>query len=296
MEIISLDSQLGQQHKLSEYKGIALTHDITELNCLMQESLLLNGIGIFYISKGKASFCVTKETCMVQEGELVFINHGQEISDIMISANMQFCAFFLSVEFMESLASRLNLEWTLRNGMVYFKHLKIALTESEQRNICLYYELLDSKRQQTRHQQQSIDALCEAFGYEILDLMDNHGQLSEEELQQMGSDYGAAQQHFKQFTYLLLNNKRIERKVSWYASQLCITPKYLNIICQQITQQSPSSLIEKEITQRAIFLLREKQLSIKQIAEYLGFNNQSHFGTFFRRQTGLSPQNFRNEQ
>nr|MCR4958426.1 helix-turn-helix domain-containing protein [Prevotella sp.] len=44
----------------------------------------------------------------------------------------------------------------------------------------------------------------------------------------------------------------------------------------------------------AKLLLRDNTKSIKQIAEMLGFANQSHFGTYFNRKAGMSPQMFRN--
>ncbi|MBQ2503823.1 MAG: AraC family transcriptional regulator, partial [Lachnospiraceae bacterium] len=33
--------------------------------------------------------------------------------------------------------------------------------------------------------------------------------------------------------------------------------------------------------------------SVQQISDRLGFQNQSHFGTFFKRQTGLNPSSFK---
>ena len=293
MEIISLETQIAQQYLLSEYMGIALTDDVVNLSQMTEKDLLINGICIVYIKKGKASFSISGEDCVAEAGELLVINHGLQINDMMISADMQFLSFLLSKDFVKSLTSRLQIDWIIRSEMEYFKHIKIELTEQEQNNQCLYYQLLDSKRLQSLHQQQGIDALCEAFGYEMLDVMDKRGLLDEKKTQHIGQEFGVAQHHFDQFMYLLVNSKKFERKVSWYADQLCITPKYLNIICQKVVQQNPSVLIEKELTQRAIQLLREKELSIKQIAEQLGFSNQSHFGSYMRRTTGNSPLDIR---
>jgi len=177
--------------------------------------------------------------------------------------------------------------------MMSTPYLKISVSEEEMLTLCLYYDLLDKKRQQTSHQQEGIDALCDAFGYEMLDIIEHHGLLSHPD-QPDAIEYSAIQQHFNRFMQLLVDSKHIERKVNWYATQLCITPKYLNTICQQVAQQTPSSIIERELTERAIQLLKENKLSIKQISSQMGFNNQSHFGTFLRRTTGKSPQQIRN--
>lgn len=49
-----------------------------------------------------------------------------------------------------------------------------------------------------------------------------------------------------------------------------------------------------EVENSIIDALIDNSKSIKQIAEMLGFANQSHFGTFFNRKAGMSPQQFRN--
>lgn len=55
MEIISLETQIAQQYLLSEYMGIALTDDVVNLSQMTEKDLLINGICIVYIKKGKAS-------------------------------------------------------------------------------------------------------------------------------------------------------------------------------------------------------------------------------------------------
>jgi len=294
MEIINIETGPGIERRLSEYQGIALTDNISDMECITEsETLLLQGVCMVYVESGKASFSIAGQEERVEAGELICINFGQRISDILYSSGMQFRAFFLNLEFLNSLVTRLNIGWNLRSDMMQMTHLKIQLEEKEAKNVLIYYDLLDDKRQQTRHQQQGIDALCDAFGYEMLDLLEKRNLLGPQAQLQKNSDRSAMQQHFDRFMTLLMNDGPIERKVNWYASQLCITPKYLNMICQSIMQQSPSDLIEKELSQRAIQMLRESTLSIKEISQQLGFNNQSHFGTFMRRDTGKSPQQIR---
>jgi len=293
MEIININTGQGLNRRLTEYQGIALTHNVSDMECITDNEILLQGIIIVYIKEGKASFCLANQDVRVESGEMIFLNFGQRISDILHSSNMQFHAFFLSPEFMNTIATRMNLGWNIRNDMMQTPYLIIQLEEEEGKIISTYYDLLDRKRQQTLHQQQGIDSLCDAFGYEILDLMEKRGLLVPKVQPQVNNERSAMQQHFDSFMTLLMSNNHIERKVSWYASQLCITPKYLNVICQSIVGQSPSDLIEKELSQRAFQMLIESNLSIKEISLQLGFNNQSHFGTFMRRLTGKSPQQIR---
>ncbi|MGM9706544.1 MAG: helix-turn-helix domain-containing protein [Prevotella sp.] len=68
--------------------------------------------------------------------------------------------------------------------------------------------------------------------------------------------------------------------VNGYAERLHITPKYLSSVCKHATGKTASQLINEEIIRMAKLLLHDNKYSIKQIADLLGFANQSHFGVF----------------
>ena len=84
-----------------------------------------------------------------------------------------------------------------------------------------------------------------------------------------------------------------QHKVEWYANQLHLAPKYLSNVLKQTLDTSPNILIDQALIRHAKSLLSSTSLSIQQIADQLGFQNQSHFGTFFKHQTGLSPSAFK---
>lgn len=86
---------------------------------------------------------------------------------------------------------------------------------------------------------------------------------------------------------------RTQHTVEWYASHMCLTPKYLSNVVKQTLNLSPNACIDKALTRQAKSLLSSTSLSIQQISDRLGFQNQSHFGTFFKRQTGCSPSAFK---
>ena len=81
--------------------------------------------------------------------------------------------------------------------------------------------------------------------------------------------------------------------LDWYAEQLCLTTRYVANTVKETLGMTASSCIEFALTQRAKTLLCTTTLSVQEIADQLGFQNQSHFGTFFKRHTGSSPAAFR---
>ncbi len=98
----------------------------------------------------------------------------------------------------------------------------------------------------------------------------------------------------KQFMHLLLENIETETSVGFYAEQLCISKQYLSLIVKEKAQVPISTIIANVRTDRAAKLLRNPELTIQQIAAMLSFSDQSSFGKFFSRNTGMSPNKYRN--
>lgn len=80
-----------------------------------------------------------------------------------------------------------------------------------------------------------------------------------------------------------------------YASLLYITPNHLNAVCNANLGQSAGELIRERVLLEAKRLLMNFDLRIGEIAEILGFNDQSYFIRFFKRHENLSPEKFRNQ-
>lgn len=104
-----------------------------------------------------------------------------------------------------------------------------------------------------------------------------------------------AEQICGQYLSLVELHCRKQHTVEWYASQLCLAPKYLSNVVKQTLNTSPNAFINKALIRQAKSLLFSTSLSVQQVSDRLGFQNQSHFGTFFKRQTGLSPKAFKEQ-
>ncbi len=81
--------------------------------------------------------------------------------------------------------------------------------------------------------------------------------------------------------------------IKWYADKLHYTPIYLSNVVKRVTGSTVGDHIANCLVRQAKSLLLTTVLSVQEIADRLGFQNQSHFGTFFRRSVGKSPRAFR---
>ena len=83
------------------------------------------------------------------------------------------------------------------------------------------------------------------------------------------------------------------RDVAFYASQLCITPRYLSQIVRDISGRTVIDHINQMLLMEVSYLLQQTSLSIVQIADRLHFSEAASFTRFFTRMKGMTPREFR---
>ena len=98
---------------------------------------------------------------------------------------------------------------------------------------------------------------------------------------------------FRKFRKLLTAHYRQHHDIGFYADELHISTTYLSRIVKQTTGNTVRFLISELLCADARRLLVCTDLDIKEIASQLGFSDQSVFGKFFVKKTGLSPLKFR---
>lgn len=79
-----------------------------------------------------------------------------------------------------------------------------------------------------------------------------------------------------------------------FADRLSVHVNHLNKVLKENTGKTTTEIISSRITQEAKVLLRQTNWNISEIAYTLGFEEVAHFSNFFKRQTSLSPNQFRN--
>ncbi|PBJ11770.1 helix-turn-helix domain-containing protein [Flavobacterium sp. ACN6] len=96
------------------------------------------------------------------------------------------------------------------------------------------------------------------------------------------------------FESLLEEYFRAEKLPSFYAEKLNITLKHLNRICNEILQKTATEVIADRVILEIKRMLIDKQLAVNEVAFKVGYEDYSYFSRFFKKQTGLSPTEFRN--
>ena len=98
---------------------------------------------------------------------------------------------------------------------------------------------------------------------------------------------------FKQFVKLMLARIKDEHSVGWYASQLCVTPQYLNRVVKNASKKTVYEHICTTLTGAIIEQLENTDTPVSRIAEDFHFPDLATMTKFFKRHTGQTPTEYR---
>ncbi|WP_128977331.1 helix-turn-helix transcriptional regulator [Streptomyces roseicoloratus] len=102
----------------------------------------------------------------------------------------------------------------------------------------------------------------------------------------------------EEFARLLARTDRdggadVPRSVRDCAERIGVTPGYLTEAVRAAVGRTPAGLLRDARTKEAQRLLARTELTVRQIAARTGFDDPAYFCRFFRRETGMSPGDFR---
>jgi AraC family transcriptional regulator, transcriptional activator of pobA len=166
--------------------------------------------------------------------------------------------------------------WELEEGDAL--NVKMLMDQTWQRHECL---------QQHAYGQELLNLSVCTFIYEIAALSKKYGKV-------INNHLSRKENLSMNFINAVRRNFKKERSLQYYAAELAITAKHLTETVKEITGKSAGEVIDSFVIQEARMLLDDASLSIAEISDELNFSDQSFFGKFFKRHTGVSPKEYRN--
>ena len=265
--------------------GLILTDRISEAP-IPQSSTRLNFILMAMCKKGKAQYSIDTRQQVVKPGDLMFVSERHVIDNYEASPDFECLCIMLTTEYYHGFVQDVKnvsslLLFSMNNPVV-------PLTSKEIQVFTNYFETIRKKMADTNHHYRSplVKALLLAMFYDMSNVIYR--------VERQGNrKHTRAEAIFAHFIRLLEDNFRTQHRVSWYAEQLCITPKYLSEIVKKISLRTPNEWIDSYVILEARVLLKNTTKSIKEITDELNFPNQSFLGKYFKEHVGVSPSEYR---
>lgn len=297
MERLTLDRINRQQENDSNGNIAYIDSNIVIINSVKdvmrkKDAVVIDGFLMLLVMKGHAIMTIEEEAIQLTAGDAFICTPRNIIENSMTSMDFELQGCFISASHAQQIMRNLNFNISFYG--IRREHKVAHLNKEEMEAMLAYHKLMVHifKKPETELRNMAINNLMQICTIEFHSLFSKNDKSSPE----LPMGYTSAEQLVNRFAQILNNANPPIHSVNEVAAQLNITPKYFSTICKQITGHTASEIIIEQIVNTARIMLRSPQMSIKQIAIKLGFNNQSHFGTFMRRYTGKSPQQLRKQQ
>lgn len=239
--------------------------------------------------QGKVQGTLKSQTIELHKNQVAIIPQNVIISDPMVSPDIDMKAMFFTNRILQSF---LREKMSIWNDVVYVRRLHVITIEDE--NLLFYthlYELLHLCFENKNDNPFRTDIIQSLLRSAVLGLC---GALKQQILtDEVSLDMNTANGHFQRFLDLLNSSKVKHRTVESYASELCISPKYLSSICKNCSGKAANAWITEHVLEDIRFYLKQTDYSIKQISDLLGFPNPSFFGKYVKEHFGMPPMQFR---
>lgn len=235
---------------------------------------------------GKVQYSMDTEERMVAANDVIIISEGQVIDNYMLSSDLSGIAILISQNFFSEIVKDIH---GISSLFLFSRsHPVFGLRQKEISTLMTYFDLIWNKMNDDEHHFRK-DVVRSLIATMIYDL----SQVIYRIQQQRSERQSRAESIFTEFIRLVEQNFRHERRVSRYATLMCITPKYLSETVKLVSRRTPNEWIDNYVALEIRVMLKNTTKSIKEIAEEMNFPNQSFLGRFFKEHVGMSPSEYR---
>lgn len=249
-----------------------------------------------YIGEGFAALCtggsavveVFSESCRISKNDLIVILPLQLVSIRNVSEDFSITFFKVSKDMFMEIMSGICL---MTPDFFFYmrKHFRYRLQKGEAERFLHFCGLIDFRVSGKKmiYRKESTMHLLRVFYWDF------YVYFKEDAEGRKSFRFTHKEKIAFKFAMLIIEHHKTSREVAFYADKLCISPKYLTMIMQDVNGQSARDCIAEYVVVEMKALLRNAELDIKDLVRKTGFPNQSTLSSFFRRHTGMSPSEYR---
>lgn len=269
-EIITIESLYERIHHLN--------HEIDKAHHLGFNLLV-------YYTEGRTKHLIDFVWHDVYKNTLMHIAKGQ-VNAFQFNKDTKGFLMLFTDEYLKKQLSRLPQQEVIRmfNSNLFSPRIQIPKKD----NVNLYFKLFfeEYQMEKNRLHQKTLDSLFTIIFAKL------------EQLKQDQTFHVENNQHlevFLAFKKLVEQNFTVSRNADYYASQLNITYKHLNVICKEIVNTTAKNFIDEFVILEAKRNLINSTIKSSELAYKMGFNEPTNFVKYFKKITGFTPNSFKKE-
>lgn len=239
---------------------------------------------------GSASVVGRKQDYAVSRGDLFVLTPTMSVSLMPTGENCRIECICLSPEFFDTLHDG---QLTYNQLMAFFSKISLPIVRVDvngydylKKTFSLFSGLLDTF---VLNREGIVRHLCSFYLLQVANILYKEG--NNETACVVRSN-----EILRRFKKLVMEHYRARHNLSFYADELHITVTYLSRTVKAVTGRTAHSMISDLLYADAVKYLKSTDMDVKEIAEMLGFSDQSSFGKFFLKRAKVSPLKYRLRQ
>ena len=213
----------------------------------------------------------------ITPGTIVFLGPGTIISPISFSGKIEVYGLGLFADFpMPQIPS----------ALTYSRDFQIKANESDIATARHIIDTIWHVVHQPEYNRQTVSSLVAAMMYHYDGIYRQHIDL-------LKANRTREQTIFDRFIYLVNQYATREHRISFYADKMCLTERYLGTVIRQASGSTAKEWIDSALIAHIKIELKHSDKSIAQISDEMNFPNPSFFSKYFKRETSMSPGEYR---
>lgn len=281
--LLQFDRDLLSGKNICSSRGVLVTFPSS-----LKKLFHMKGLGVIICHRGSFQFSLNQKVCSAKAGESLFIPEEGAFQVLQESEDMEVQILIYQIEPIRDIMGNAVVTMYMYSRITPDEP-SCVWTTGEEEEITKYMSLLDSavEVEENPFKLYEQKLLLLALTYRICSMYNR-------KLVNDGEEAGGRRNEvFIRLIQLIEKYYMQERGVEFYADKLCLSPKYLSAVSKSICGYTVQELVFKAIIRKCISLLKNTQKNIQEISNEFGFPNASYFGTFFKKQMGMSPQQYR---
>ncbi len=268
---------------------IVIVDSIQRFTEVQEARVAMNAVVI--CTCGKVQAQMNGHPIMLQKNQVAIIPEKITVTDVMVTPDFDLKAMFLTNRILQSfLHEKMNVWY----DMMYVHRLHIiSMEDGDMLFYTHFYDMLSLSIKRGQDNPYRTDVIQALLRSSILALCGSMKQMLPTNSERNAPRTPSG--HFQRFLDLLHNGEQKRQTVEDYADKLCITPKYLTAICKKLSGKTANEWIREQVLEDIRYYLQQTDLSVKQIADKLGFPNASFFGKYVKEHFGMTPLHLRGQ-